>query len=531
MESSSRAQERRTIALLAGVALAAVILALVTTRWGAGIAPDSVVYIGAARSMLHGGGLTLPFGGVEDAPNAEIEVHKHAPLFPLLLATIGLLGLDPLDGARWLNALLFGTNTFLTGYAVYRYTRSRLATIVGTLLMMSSVDMLFIHTTALTEPLFIFFELTALILLASFIERGKSLVIASIVVGLGFLTRYPGVALIITGLVGILFLTRADYRAKARGSFVFLIGAGLPMVLWFVSSFYVGRNPIGREIVFRPLAYRHIEPALSTFGAWLVPAKLPGVPPLARTILLCGIVTLALVVLIGSWSERKKAGGDGSGPRGLERLPTLSLIFIVAYFWILVVSLAFIPDFWLKPDVGGRHQSPVYVSLLIVSLCFGYRTLRSATGERTLRAATGVLCVFLLGTYVVRGTVFVSHRYSEGSGYLNTGWRQSETIEWIKTLPTGVQLYSNGPDAIYFLTGRSAVSIPWKLDKVTGHASADLSSRLSQMADRLREGNSFLVLFDAINWRGYFPSEDELRRLLPLTLVTRKSDGSVYEMR
>jgi hypothetical protein len=530
MGVGERAHARRSTAVLGGVALAAILVALLATRWGPGIAPDSVVYIGAARNLLDGRDLTLPFGGVEDAPNAEIEVHKHAPFFPLLLASIGLLGVDPLDGARWLNVLLFGANTFLVGYAVSQHTRSLPAAIVAGLLTLSSVDMLRVHTTALSEPLFILFELATFVLLASLIQRRQSLVLASGVIGLALFTRYPGIALAITGLTAVLFLTRADHSAKVRDSLFLLVGSSLPLLLWLVRSSFVGRNPIGRDIVFRPIGYRHIEPALNAFSSWLVPERLPGLPSFARPLLLCGVIALVLTIIVLSWWGRKGARRD-SGPHGLEVLPTVTLVFVGAYTLVLGLSLVSIPDLWLRPDVGGRMQSPVFVALLVASLCAGYSAFQSKGAPRLLRPAIVVLCAFLLGTYAVRGTAFVARRYDQGSGYLNKPWRESETIAWIKTLPPSVELYSNGPDAIYFLTGRSTASIPWRIDKVTGSVTRSSSSRLDQMAARLRGGNAYLVLFTAIDWRGYFLSERELTELLPLALLDRKSDGAVYEIR
>ena len=46
------------------------------------------------------------------------------PAYPSVLAFLGLFGLDPLRGARFLNAVLFGLNTALMGILGWRMTRS-----------------------------------------------------------------------------------------------------------------------------------------------------------------------------------------------------------------------------------------------------------------------------------------------------------------------------------------------------------------------------------------------------------------------
>ena len=96
--------DRRGTALgIAALALLGVGLALAASRHGVGASPDSVVYIGVARNLLAGRGLTEPFGALVDTP-----LTRYPPLYPALLAAGGPLGLDPLATARWISALLFG---------------------------------------------------------------------------------------------------------------------------------------------------------------------------------------------------------------------------------------------------------------------------------------------------------------------------------------------------------------------------------------------------------------------------------------
>ena len=74
---------------------------LLATRLGIGLSTDSAVYIGAARNLESGRGLTVPFGREIGAPLTIAP-----PLFSAMLAMIGFFGLDPLTGARWLNIFL-----------------------------------------------------------------------------------------------------------------------------------------------------------------------------------------------------------------------------------------------------------------------------------------------------------------------------------------------------------------------------------------------------------------------------------------
>ena len=78
------------------------------TRLGAGISPDSTVYVDAANNLKMGRGLSVQSGPDEFTPLTHFP-----PLFPALLALLGSLGFDASSGARWLNVLLFGGNIFL----------------------------------------------------------------------------------------------------------------------------------------------------------------------------------------------------------------------------------------------------------------------------------------------------------------------------------------------------------------------------------------------------------------------------------
>ena len=75
------------------------------TRKGVYASPDSAFYVGTARNLLDGHGLTAPPGSP--------PLSHFPPLFSLVLAAVGwLTGLDPLDAAGVVNALLLGVTAY-----------------------------------------------------------------------------------------------------------------------------------------------------------------------------------------------------------------------------------------------------------------------------------------------------------------------------------------------------------------------------------------------------------------------------------
>lgn len=89
----NRIKMQSTLLILSLIAILLVLLS--TSRYGVGLSPDSAIYISVAKNLLSGNGYR-EFGG--------IPFVNWAPLFPTLLAILGLLGISPLDGARLINA-------------------------------------------------------------------------------------------------------------------------------------------------------------------------------------------------------------------------------------------------------------------------------------------------------------------------------------------------------------------------------------------------------------------------------------------
>ena len=131
------------------------------TNWTIGVSPDTIIYIKVARNIISGQGLNIAAG--------EPLTH-YPPLYPAFLALSGLMGFDPLDGARWLHAFLAAANVLLIATIIYRETNgSIMASAFGALFMISSLPMLFIHQQALSETLYIMLTLSGFFILAALV--------------------------------------------------------------------------------------------------------------------------------------------------------------------------------------------------------------------------------------------------------------------------------------------------------------------------------------------------------------------------
>jgi hypothetical protein len=118
-------------------------LQLYMTPYGAAVSPDSVKYITSARNLADGNGL------LQLADNGElVPLTLWAPLYPVLLSAGALIGVDPWEFGRYLNAILFAGNILLLQMILFRLTEgSNWATIIGGIVMILSPIVLEVHTS------------------------------------------------------------------------------------------------------------------------------------------------------------------------------------------------------------------------------------------------------------------------------------------------------------------------------------------------------------------------------------------------
>src|SRR6202142_1701292 len=189
--------------ILSLLTVVGILLVLRSTPEGLGLSDDSIAYIAGARSLLAG-------HGYREAWLVSNNTITHfPPVFSSELAVIGLFGLDPLRGARFLNALLFGLSTTLIGILGWRMTKSLVAGLVLAALFVLNGSLLPVYTTAMSEPLFIFLSLLAFWMFDLYFERDTHwlwMVLCGAFVGAAYLTRYAGLALVATFLLALFIL-------------------------------------------------------------------------------------------------------------------------------------------------------------------------------------------------------------------------------------------------------------------------------------------------------------------------------------
>ena len=187
------------IVVLAGLGTAHILVR--TATYGPVITVDSIIFLSTPLNFLAGEGWRDFSGG---------PMVGWPPLFPLLLAAFGWVGLDPLEAGRWINAAAFGLTILAAGGWLRSNLRSQWLVLAATATLVASLPLTYWASHLITEPLFVLLTLLALIQLAAFLNRRTTapLLLGAVFTALAALTRWPGVALIGTGVLILLPITR-----------------------------------------------------------------------------------------------------------------------------------------------------------------------------------------------------------------------------------------------------------------------------------------------------------------------------------
>ena len=237
------------------------------TPFGLSLNTDSVYYVNGARNLLAGDGFTRTSGEGILKP-----ITHFPPLFSSVLAFVGLGGLDPLRGGRLVIILLYGVNSLLFTWLVWKLTRNFWLTGFGALLMVFSSVNLETSSWLMSEPLYLFLMLISFLVAYYYMKNWKAITILGLGVlsGLMYLTRYVGVSMIITWLAVILLFT-PGWRRKAVHAGLFLLGS-LPFVSGIMLRNYRLTGSTGnRNFILHWASFEKIADGIRAFWSWILP--------------------------------------------------------------------------------------------------------------------------------------------------------------------------------------------------------------------------------------------------------------------
>ncbi len=432
------------IAALAGM----VIIFFFTRHSGIGISPDAVVYSSVAEHILQ-------YGYPKDYNQSAVT--DFPLLYPLFLSLIGFLtGTKVLVFAPVLNAFLFAIVIFLSGRAMNRLNIfSRWPGIFALSCIVISPCLIEIYPMLWSETVFILLLLIFIVTLRRYFQNHQTsaLLIAAGIAALATVTRYAGITMIATGTLLLLLDKQPGIKKKMTGLIVFISVSPLLFIINLARNYYISGTLMGhREKAIRSLA-TNIHDAGAVFCDWL--PFVHGHNNLASAVFV--IVTLGFIML-WFWQFTQ-----------LEQQSSFELIattFFLVYMFFIIAS-ASLSRF---EELNSRLLSPLFIPFVWINIALIStlikKTRKSMTKFFSMATATIFFIAFQYQQLRADLETWDGVKDAGVPGYTEDEWKLSPTVKYVQQnlflLADSITIYSNANDAIYFFTGKHAMSLPHK---------------------------------------------------------------------
>ena len=305
------ARVRRPDALaLAIICLAAAGAALVLFRqsyYGVRVNGDSIHYIAIARGLLEGGGLLSWDGSYRG---------EWPPLTSVLFAVFGFGLADPHDVAGPLNAAAFGLSILVAGLWLRRRVKSGWLVLWACACVLLARPVVEMSAWAFSEPVFMLTGLLALFWADRHFENGgrSSLLLSAAFCALHCMSRYLGIATLLT-VIGLLAFRRgAARRERLENAATYALISAVPLCAWIIRNYFTSGFLMRRRDTSDTPVWDWIIPTMEFISEWWTPF----VPVSAGAGFAAGATAAALAV-VGALTVRalvrcapKAAGRDSS---------------------------------------------------------------------------------------------------------------------------------------------------------------------------------------------------------------------------
>jgi hypothetical protein len=297
-----------------------------------------------------------------------------------------------------------------------------------------------------------------------------------------------------------------------------LLFASIPCVMmgaWYVRNWSLSGRTTDFSLYYHPMLWDEVRHIPSVMRAWILPLDMPAKWSAV-------VVGAALVLLTVSWLWLSRRQTDDKR----SFLPECALLVSLAYAAMVVAG-----DLWLSAGpINERYLTPMFI-LVVLGAVPVVHGVRVAASNRLLRAGIVTIGLVLSASGVIRSVAWADHvRRTGGQGeYNGPKWRSSHLVQWVRNLHEDVPVYSNGPGALAYVTGRSVAGLPWRRDKYTLVDDPLFDAKMAQIKHDLRRSGGYVVwLARHMVYDPRLAEEREVAALLGLRPVLSFEDGTVY---
>jgi hypothetical protein len=517
--SVSFAQKRFLIFLVVLSLIATLLGGIATSRYGAGVASDSVKYMAVAQSLLDGNGLFDHRG---------LPLLSWPPLYSIILAGLSLVsGLDVFIAGWWFNVFLLGLNLFLSGVIFWRIFQTKpLYAYLASGFVCLSISSVRIHATIFSEPLYLTMTLSLLIIIDGYIRQHsrRAFIWMMALSALAPMLRYVGLAVTVTALIVILIENRKEPRIFLRDGFILGTVSIIPIGWWLVIRNIMTYGTLFGTGEAEVDVYQNISLALTKILHWFVPYLTPLMPILTRPFILLFVMALLLGLLNWKRGDLMRSWVHALMDRSVYPI----LIYGVVYFAAVVLTIITGDHQWL--DADDRYYVILLVPVILL-VVFTFDILIRPHVSLSLRQINLALvfvfvCWSVYPLYGMREYLTTALAIGEPSGYnrFNTLTFQESGIvaemQKLRADQLGTIVYSNYGDAVWFYTRKPVQILPVR----------DSSDPAAVYAGWPKDKPGYIVWFKPNEYKHYL-SPDELSQFSVLELMYSDPSGDIYYVR
>lgn len=497
--------------LSALVVLAWIFAGIATSKYGAGVASDSVKYLGMAQSLLDGKGFVSHTG---------TPILAWPPLYSILLAGVSLVtGWDVFVSGWYLNVFLNGVNLFLSGVILFRLFRENpLYAYLANIFILTAIASLRIHATITADAPYLTLTLGFLLALQGYIYNRSLHAFAWMVIlsALAPMQRYIGMAFPVTAAIVFFIENRSRLRLFLRDSLILGAISALPIGWWLIvrnlmtyGTLFGTGNPTSDFI-------KNASLGLTKMLHWFAPFHPALMPVLTRPWipLLAAVFVLLLINKKQNWRNWLAAMSEPAA------YP--ALLHGLAYFVAVAATI-------VTKDHLDLTSDRYYVILLVPTIAWIFISFHTLVRPH-LKLSPQQIHVALIALFALWSAypVLALNKYLKNAmeigeptnyNYYNgRDFRETDVVREMMRLaednPDAV-FYSNYVDAVWFFTRRKVALLPFIENADTGWP---------------HERPGYLVWFEPNEYKHYLPPE-EIAEFADLTLLHESESGRIYYVR
>ncbi len=371
------------------------------------------------QSLLTARSLNAGYG-FEVTP--EIPFAKFGPLYPLLLALLGRLGLEVGPAVHLINCAAFSGALFGL-YALCRLLGVRRPAVTLVLWGLLAANYLLLRS-ARPDLIVVCAATAALVALAIYAQRHSmgALLAAAVCCSIAATSRYVAVLALLPMILVALWLAGVSWRTRIRDLAIFgSIGAG-PVLLWMARNYHVTGFLTGMSRT----KVRRVAP--DEFGMWeqlqgmastiWIDFFSPNTIGLRRVVyrgerldyqaVMIGTALIALGAAAGLvWFRRRELATFFSAQVQQRTIAFHALVLVAGYVALYTLVLIVVWGLSNNDPVHTRYISPIYGQMIaLAALVF---TVATAGGPRRLRLLPALIFLLVAAANLPKTAQLLGH--------------------------------------------------------------------------------------------------------------------------